>query len=164
MQVPGGAQVPGKVRLGHPGPAAGVTRTHPRPHLPARGQGQVSRAGGGTVGWGRHHQLSPSGPGAAPSTLSKADAGTSAHQQGTWPWGLSSVTAGGTREYGEWQPGSASLLSGSFAHFLSAWEPPYEEAQQAACCQGPQSLGSSALVEATSGAPWEGQGKWQPPN
>lgn len=58
--------------------------------------------------------------------------------------------------------------SSSFPHFLSPWEPPFtpppEGAQEAACYQGPQSLGSSDLVKATSGAPWEGQGKRQPPN
>lgn len=133
------------MRLGHPGPAAGVTCTHPRPHLPARGQGQVSRAGGGTVGWGCHHQLSPSGPGAAPSTLSKADAGTSAHQQGTWPWvSVQSLLAG----LGSMASGSLAAPASSAAPLLTSCLPGSPPTKR------PSKLPAVRVLKAWGAVPW----------
>lgn len=156
--------MPGKVGLSHPGPAAGVTRAHPRPHLPARGQGQVSRAGGGTVGWGPHHQPSLSGPAAAPSTPA---ARQSRHWALCTPAGHGALGSRLGRcwrdsEYSERQLGGASVLSGSCAWSPSPWQPPTKRPSKLPAIRVLKAWGAVLWLRPRQGLPGRGRGSGSP--
>lgn len=99
--------------------------------------------------------------------LGKADTGPSAHQQGTGPWGLGSVAAGGTQSMasGSWAAPASSaapVLAPRLPCSPSPWQPPTKRPSKLPAIRVLKAWGAVLWLRPRQGLPGRGRGSGSP--